>query len=756
VYRHRDPYRALVDEIFSEAGIATYLHDGRLLSAHPWGRRLIALLDLAASHDAFQRARVMEFLTETQLPDATRRRYEDREKHIFVRPSEWEAYSRDAGIVEGPDQWQTRLRRLADEKREESRNEDREWLADVAARIETFARFAADFHAALAERPAEAAWEEHLRYARSLAGCYAEDTGDVLDALDDLKLIAAVRPRVTFDEFCRAVRDDLDWRDTSNVIKEPVREFGRLGVAVLDASSLRHLRFRAVWLLGVAERAWPPPARPDPLLLEHERRAINAGGAGVLPLRTEPDDETLGFSLALQSASERLGISYARADAGRSGKHLPSYFFRSVAEALAGSPLTVEELEFSAHVTRIEAGRLASGDLNASLSEAEYDRGLMRVATTSTSPAAVNAIGEEAPAFAAAVRARRDRWSARLTPFDGVMGAAEGAEAAAARSPFARGDAVSASRLETYAACPYRYFLRYALGIEPVEEPETVERMDALQRGTLIHEILQKFLDSIGRGDPPADARRAEHVRILLDIARNSGDERVQRGVTGRPLVWQIDKLAIDEDLDRWYGYEVRDAAGSGVLPGAFEAGFGKMPYGPDDEDRALSTDEPLVLDAAGRPVRLLGRIDRIDWDEERTRFRVIDYKTGKVNRKKASFFERGEALQLPIYLHAAARMLGMSPEAGETQYFYATSRGAFRRHTLDGAGLAAKRAQFEQILSTIAGGVDTGFFAPNPDHDHCRFCDYKDVCDARILRIMQRKSGDARGADYRALEAIE
>jgi ATP-dependent helicase/nuclease subunit B len=754
VYRNQDPYRALVDEIFSEAKIETYLHDGRLLSAHPFGRRLLALLELAASYEQFERARVMEFLTETRLPRATRERYEDRENRIFVRPSEWEAYTREAGVVEGAAQWQERLRRLAEQKRDEARNEGWEWLADVAVRIEALARFAADFHTALAEHPDVATWDEHLAYARSLAQRYAADTGEILEALVDLSMLSAVRERVTFAEFCRAVRDDLDWRDTSNVLKEPVRQFGRRGVAVFDASSLRHLRFRAVYLLGVSERAWPPPPRPDPLLLEHERRALNAAGAGTLPLRTEPDAETLNFALALQSATERLALSYARADAGRSGKHLPSYFFRSVAESLEGVRLTLEDLEFSARVRRIEAGRLAVDEIGASLSRAEYDRGLVRRATLGIEPAAIAALGEDAPSFAAAVAARRDRWSAALTPYDGVMRSEQSIAAAGARSPFARGDAVSASRLEMYATCPYRYFLRYGLGIEPVEEPEAIERMDHLQRGTLIHEILQRFLARIGRDDPPRADRRAEHMRILYEIAREAGEERVRRGVTGRPLIWAMDKRAIDEDLDRWYGYEVREIADSGLLPGAFEARFGKVMYGLGDEDETLSDDEPLALDAAGREIKLLGRIDRIDWDAAGGRFRVIDYKTGKFGGKKGTF-DRGEALQLPIYLHAAARMLGLVPAQGDAQYFYATSRGEFRRHTITGPELEAARGAFDQVLTTIAAGVDKGFFAPNPEHNHCMWCDYKDVCDVRIGRIMQGKRADARGGAYLALEEI-
>ncbi|MEK7693248.1 MAG: hypothetical protein AAB349_03575, partial [Chloroflexota bacterium] len=368
VYRNREPYRALVDEIFREAGIATYLHDGRLLSAHPLGTRLLALLDLAAA-PAFSRQAVMEFLTETQLPRETAERF---------RPSQWETYTREAGVVGGIEQWQSRLRRLAAEKTERSKDERFEWLAAEAERIAELRRFAADFHAALTGHAGEATWEEHLAFLRDLAAKYADGVEKMIDSLDGLKTLSAVAPRAPFDVFCRAVRDELESRDASSVLGEPVRRFGRAGVVVVDATSLRHLRFRAVYMLGVAERAWPPPPRPDPLLLEHERARLNAASTSVLPLRTAPDDEPLTFWLGVQAAGEHLMVSYARSDAGGSGKHLPSYFFRAIGEALEGRPLDLGGLDASRHLRRIEAGRLASDDLASSLSAAEYDRGLVK------------------------------------------------------------------------------------------------------------------------------------------------------------------------------------------------------------------------------------------------------------------------------------------------------------------------------------------------------------------------------------------
>lgn len=752
VYRNSDPYRGLVDEIFREARIATYLHDGRLLSAHPLGIRLLALLDLAADASTFSRQAVMEFLTETQLPRETAQKYGR------FRPSQWETYTREAGVVGGIEQWQTRLRRLAAEKIERAKDERFEWLAADAERVDELSRFAVDFHAALtAHGDGEAAWDEHLAYLEKLAAAYADGVGPIIEALGDLKTLAAVAPRVSFATFCRAVHDDLASRDASRVLGEPVRRFGREGVAVVDATSLRHLRVRAVYLLGVAERAWPPPPRPDPLLLEHERSALNIAGTGVVPMRTAPDDEPLTFWLGLQAAREHLAASYARSDAGGSGKHLPSYFFRAIAEALEGRTLTLAQLDASERVERIEAGRLANDDLASSLSIAEYDRGLVKAAIAGGDPGPIGALSAESATFARAIDARRARWGSALTPYDGVLTGHDAIERAAA-AEFARVKPVSASRLEMYAECPYRYFARHVLGVEPVKEPENIERIDALERGSLIHSILERFLKRIGRDDPPRAESRERHLALLREVAAEEARERETRGVTGRPLIWAMDRQQIDEDLVRWYAAELKEAENTDLRPGAFEVGFGGARFGFGDDESAYSTREPVVIRAGDRALLLQGRIDRIDWDDARTRFRVIDYKTGKYKLGKAATFDKGRALQLPIYLHAVAAALGMDAAQGEAQYFYVSSAGGYTRKNITGAELMAARDTFEQILGTIAGGVDGGFFAPNPGgkgRPNCAWCEVKDICDANIERIAARKEGDARGDAYRAFGEI-
>lgn len=750
VYRNRDPYRALISEIFAEAGVDAYIHDGRPLSEHPLGRRLIALLELAASDD-FSRRDVMEFIVETDLPFATRRNA----AYGHVSPAAWDALTREAGIVAGIDQWRARLARVAGQRREEARGEGMEWKAEGAERIEGLLRFIDDFHAALTARADEATWDEHLAYVRTLTDAYAGGLNEILDALKDLRGLTVVAPRVRFAEFCAAVRDDLEGRDVSHVLGEPARLFGRQGVAVLDATSLRHLRFRAVCLVGVAERAWPPPQRPDPLLLEHERVRLNAAGTGVIPLRTLPDRDPAAFGLAVEAARERLVVSFARADAGSSGKHVASYFFREVAEALAGRSLPTDHLDESPVMRRIGAGRLACTDVDDAVTVAEYDRGLVRDEIAGERGGVTASLAAVTPAFGRAFVARDNRWSRTYTPYDGVMTDAD-AIARAAALAFGRERPVSPSRLEMYATCPYRYFLRYALRVDPVEEPESVERISALDRGSMIHAILEAFLTRIGRDDPPRASERERHIALLLEVAREEGARREAAGVTGRPLLWQMDQRAIHHDLIRWYDAEVSAGEESPLLPGAFEVGFGGARAGYGEHESPLTTAKTLVLDVDGRAIQLQGRIDRLDWDDARTRFRVIDYKTGSKGTKRR--FAGGRHMQLPVYLYAAAGILDMPPTAGEAQYFYVSTKGGFSRAGLDGWSLNAADGEFRAILVTIAGGIDGGYFAPNPGakKDHCTYCDYKDVCDRAIDGIMAHKAGDARADAYIRMTEIE
>ena len=80
-----------------------------------------------------------------------------------------------------------------------------------------------------------------------------------------------------------------------------------------------------------------------------------------------------------------------------------------------------------------------------------------------------------------------DRSGDRLLGYDGLVG-----ELAAYWKHFAeRG--LSPTALETYARCPFQFFARHVLGLQPLERPEEILGPNPAEFGELGHEILNGF-----------------------------------------------------------------------------------------------------------------------------------------------------------------------------------------------------------------------------------------------------------------------
>ena len=627
VYRHADQYRSLIESVFAEAGIPLYLHEGTPMSERPLGRRAIALLDLVG--EGFERRAVMDFLADTRLPKKTR------EDYGGAPVQRWDRLSRQAGIVRGAEQWEERLALLRQDI--ESGGED-EWRVAEVARIDHLRAFARDLDKALRDHPASAAWSEHLEAFRRLLDRYVADTDPLLDALEGLGRFDALSPEVSFERFRELARGAIETLRSDEVLGARPGAFGRRGVNVIDVNSFRHLRFRAVAIVGLAERSFPSPPRQDPLLLDHEREALNAVGPAPVPLRAlGADPEPLQFAVAVAGARERLLASFPRKSAGDGRPQLPSFFFRAVAEAMTGARVPAEAVDaLPPELYRRALGsRIGAASLDTALGPAERDRTLLEQAPDLGRAALVGA----EPRLARAFRARAASFRADLTEFDSALSEEVAREfLVRLRDPERP---LSPSSLEQYATCPQRFFLDTVLRAGAVEEPELTIRISALHKGSLLHRVLERFLD-----EPPDDGPLlygdGEQDR-LRRIADEEFDAAEARGETGYGLMWRYDRQELHEDLDRWIEQERSDPSFSELPERKFELGFGMR-----------DGDEPLDLEAGGAKLRVRGRIDRLQWDEAETKFRVIDYKTGAVrDDHKDGELRGGRALQLPLYLLA-------------------------------------------------------------------------------------------------------
>ena len=237
----------------------------------------------------------------------------------------------------------------------------------------------------------------------------------------------------------------------------------------------------------------------------------------------------------------------------------------------------------------------------------------------------------------------------------------------------------SASQLEQYGRRPFDFLLERVLRLRASEEAE--ESTSPASRGSLAHEILERFFRRLGQARP---AELSGEVRELFEEVADAvfdAAESAEDVWLGEPALWAVTREQVREEIRDFLSRELPWLAETGAWPTRLELGFG------DDDANG-----PLVLrgrDVWGREasLRARGRIDRIDAVERPSglELRVLDYKWKSLPR--AGGYADGSVLQTALYLRAAAEA-GL---AGRVAY------GAYRPiagTTREGAKLPAERAE--------------------------------------------------------------
>ena len=248
---------------------------------------------------------------------------------------------------------------------------------------------------------------------------------------------------------------------------------------------------------------------------------------------------------------------------------------------------------------------------------------------------------------------RDARASDRFTAFDGNVDGHDVGPLPARVSP---------TRIETWPACPHAYFVRYVLGVQRIEEPESIETLSALDRGAALHAAIDQFHVEVlsGRLAPPGAAGWGdEHRSALLRAGAEVADLFEARGRTGRDAFWSNARKELLAALEGWLRYDAEHLRGGRVV--ASELRFGE--------------DEPVPLTiAGGRTVGFTGSIDRVDELPDGTLV-VVDHKTGKPNALAKISAEDptlgGTRFQLPVYAAAARAVLGRPAARVEAAYTF-------------------------------------------------------------------------------------
>jgi ATP-dependent helicase/DNAse subunit B len=457
-------------------------------------------------------------------------------------------------------------------------------------------------------------------------------------------------------------------------------------VLLAEPLEIRARRFRAIFVCGLQEGAFPLPARPEPFLSDERRREL----AFCSGLRLRAAEETLDrerylLYATLSRATERIFLSYRSSDE-EGNVALASPFIGDVAEL------------FVADWPQRRRRRLLA-DVVWEPDAAPTDRELARSLAAARAPADDD-------------RADPDR---RL------------GEPALDRLRHV--EILSAGALESYADCPVKWLVERELRPAALE-PES----EAIVRGSIMHDVLERVFAALGGPLTPDSLAQAREILdgILRGLA-GARREPVALGV-GRPEVVRAGALrAIEADLRRYLDHEAR--TGGAWRPYALELRFGFDDLADSLPALTLGGDENRVL--------VRGVIDRVDTDGA-GRAVVRDYKSGAGRAgHPAARWIADRQLQVALYLLVVRELTELEPVGGFYQPLRGDdlrARGMFFEGAQTGGCTVVKDAreagQFAAVLEeaegqavALATALRSGAVTPCPQTCSRDGCAYPGIC---------------------------
>ena len=506
-------------------------------------------------------------------------------------------------------------------------------------------------------------------------------------------------------------------------------ERGESLVDVLDVIEARPMRYDHVFLLGLSEGDFPRKFTESSLIRESDRAAWQPRGL-ELDLRGDlTAREMLLFYMAISRADKTLTLSYLESDS--SGRYSAAgAFLEAMLDPLDGLDLAgpCDAVERIVPGSFLPAnGKAASPD--EALSVAIF--GLFAPTGAGIGDAIGWANTHQPDRIARAAMGLLARYRRYLPGacdrFDGRITNDSLVKELALRFP---GRTIfSANRLDTFGQCPWQFFGRYILHLEPPDEPQ--RRLDPLQRGTFAHNVLFEVMTNLrDETDGRFSLATVEAKRLIevLDSAVAKESARMVR-VSAYPELLSIQLAQVHRQLRSYLISQQPQCANVEHL--SFELGFG-MEADPDNPQDAASDEHTVSLETPAGPVQVRGRVDRVDrlhTDDGEGLF-VIDYKTGQLPTHKD--IDAGRNLQLPIYTEVVERMGHQQCLGGafhkitgdKVQHFSSIKPPARDPRTFD-----ERRSDAMETIGEFVQQMAAGAFDCLPSHNCPTWCPLRQIC---------------------------
>ena len=190
---------------------------------------------------------------------------------------------------------------------------------------------------------------------------------------------------------------------------------------------------------------------------------------------------------------------------------------------------------------------------------------------------------------------------------------------------------ISVSRLETYFTCPYRYYMRYVLGVD--QEEDNTLRQNVV--GTIVHDVLCAFFIKYAPSFDPKRDYSTEIKETIEAVFKKEEYDAFRSDDMSRHRLEELKK-----ECGNILRTLVENQRHSEFRPVAFEMSFG--------DDRKKGDDKTIFLNTQNDTFKVTGTVDRVD--ECGDQVVIIDYKTGSV-KSGLKYVRYGIKIQLYVYL---------------------------------------------------------------------------------------------------------
>ena len=543
----------------------------------------------------------------------------------------------------------------------------------------------------------------------------------------DQKLVGTGRARsLTLADFASELRDLLS-HETLN----SETETGGC-IRILGVDQIRNLDVPHLFLIGLIENSFPTTRADDCLFSESERRDFISRGVALRHRSEHHADEMLLFYSVVTRARQSLTLSYPAVNS-KGQPVFPSPYVtalkslftsESLKQTLEGQLNPVPTLDRAITATDLRLSAMTQ----AREGHPELFRAILEI----------DSLRKRAFNTLAACDVASHRFQERgFTKFEGRLELPQNLQGL--RQRFGAQHQFSATEFESYARCPFQFWLSTVLRVGAVEAPE--EGTDYAARGTLLHEVLAKLLIEGTLADPDAlKDRFCELVDLQLD--RHVPATELQRALI------KIERLILtkwsDAFAEQQIEYDQRvDEVIKETQSLAPEIPFGRLP-----EVTSATVDvHPAIEFGHGNDrVSLRGRIDRVDVGsyDGHPAYVVIDYKTGQRPSLKNDDLISGRSIQLALYVLAVKRLGLVTPDAVPYQMGFWALRdtgfkpgmGRSKFEPMDAKVIQSLEILLDDLLPRLAERIRSGDFVVENNDPNCTGrCLYRTVCRVSQLR---------------------